>query len=98
MYVCKKACRQWVWLAIDRKTRDIIGVHIGDRSAKSAAALWQSIPDIYCRYATVYTDYWSSYNDVIPEKQHYSVGKETGLTNPIERFNNTFTSTPFSFS
>ena len=45
---------------------------------------------IYCRYATVYSDYWSSYNGVIPEKKHYSVGKETGLTNHIERFNNTF--------
>jgi hypothetical protein len=25
--------KQWVWLAMDRETREIIGVYIGDRSA-----------------------------------------------------------------
>ncbi|MCI5168362.1 MAG: IS1 family transposase, partial [Candidatus Electrothrix sp. GM3_4] len=32
---------------------------------------------------------WDAYKTVIPVKRHKAVGKETGLTNHIERFNNT---------
>lgn len=32
-FVDSKQNKQWVWLAMDRETREIIGVHIGDRSA-----------------------------------------------------------------
>jgi len=81
--------KQWVWLAIDRHSREIIGVHIGDRSADGAVALWNSIPEIYRQFAMVYTDFWEAYTSVIPSVQHRAVGKETGLTNHIERFNNT---------
>ena len=34
--------KQWVWLAIDRDAREIIGVHVGDRSREGAQALWDS--------------------------------------------------------
>jgi IS1 family transposase len=37
--VKNKENKQWVWLAIDLDTREIIGVYIGDRSAASAKAL-----------------------------------------------------------
>jgi IS1 family transposase len=36
-----------------------------------------------------YTDFWSAYGTVFPEKRHKAVGKDTGKTNYIERFNNT---------
>jgi hypothetical protein len=39
--------------------------------------------------AQVYTDYWEAYETVIPSKRHRAVGKESGLTSYIERFNNT---------
>jgi hypothetical protein len=32
-------------------------------------------------------DFWEAYEQVIPSKRHQSVGKETGKTNYIERFN-----------
>ena len=32
-YVGSKANKQWIWLAIDETTREIVGVHIGDRKA-----------------------------------------------------------------
>ena len=41
----------------------------------------------YRENATCYTDFWQAYNGVIPDDRHHSVGKETGLTNHIERFN-----------
>ncbi len=37
-----------------------------------------------------YTDFWQAYKTVILPKLHRAVGKETGLTNHIERLNNTF--------
>jgi insertion element IS1 protein InsB len=88
-FVDCKGNKQWVWLAIDADTREIIGCHIGDRSRESARALWQSIPAVYRQCATVYTDYWEAYETVIPANRHRAVGKDSGLTSYIERFNNT---------
>jgi len=42
--VQKKANKQWIWLAIDVRTRQIIAFHIGDRSRKSARKLWPRFP------------------------------------------------------
>ena len=36
-----------------------------------------------------YTDFWEAYAKVFSHNRHGAVGKETGLTNLIERFNNT---------
>ncbi|MEM6427576.1 MAG: IS1 family transposase, partial [Cyanobacteria bacterium P01_D01_bin.128] len=44
----------------------------------------------YRQCAVAYTDFWQSYEKVIPSNRHRAVGKETGQTNPIERLNNTF--------
>ncbi len=54
-----------------------------------AEALWRSLPPVYRQCAVCYTDFWSAYPLVLPQKRHRPVGKETGLTNHIERFNNT---------
>ena len=79
--------KQWVWLAIDRDTREIVGVHVGDRSREGAQALWASLPPVYRQCAVSYTDFWASYETVLPSKRHRAVGKESGKTNHIERFN-----------
>jgi hypothetical protein len=36
-----------------------------------------------------YTDFWEAYTQVLPNKRHRVVGKDSGKTNHIERFNNT---------
>ena len=46
-FVQKKAHKQWVWLAMDAKTRQIIAFHVGDRSHTSAEQLWAKIPHAY---------------------------------------------------
>jgi IS1 family transposase len=86
-FVDNKGNKQWVWLAIDAETREIVGCYIGDRSGDSAQKLWQSLPAIYRQCAVIYTDFYSSYPLVLPRKRHRAVGKETGKTNYIERFN-----------
>src|SRR5215467_10050964 len=37
-FVEKKAHKQWIWLALDAKSRQIIAFHVGDRSRESAQA------------------------------------------------------------
>lgn len=88
-FVDHKGNKQWVWLAMDVKTREIIGCHVGDRSAESAQALWDSLPRRYRQYARIYTDHWEAYACVLPSKRHFAVDKDSGLTSYIERLNNT---------
>jgi insertion element IS1 protein InsB len=88
-FVDEKGNKQWVWLAMDRASREIIGCHVGDRSAESAQALWQSLPRPYRQYARIYTDRWDAYANVLPSKRHFAVDKDSGLTSHIERLNNT---------
>lgn len=86
-FVGDKNNKQWIWLALDIDTREIVGVHIGDRSEQGARALWDSLPSVYRQCAVAYTDFWSAYALVFPDKRHKAVGKETGKTSYIERFN-----------
>jgi len=86
-FVLNKGNKQWIWLAIDIETKLIVGVHIGNRSKEGAVALWNSLPAVYRQCAVSYTDFWNAYSIVFPSSRHRAVGKETGLTNYIERFN-----------
>ncbi|MDV2998296.1 MAG: IS1 family transposase ISBeg2 [Chroococcidiopsis sp. SAG 2025] len=86
-FVDDKGNQQWVWLALDAATREIVGVYIGDHSAESAQTLWQSLPSVYRQCAVIYSDFWSAYPVALPSKRHRAVGKETGKTSYIERFN-----------
>ncbi len=88
-FVGKKDNKQWIWLALDIKTREIVGVYIGDRGEEGAKGLWTSLPGVYRQCAVAYTDFWTAYGVVFPNSRHKAVGKETGLTSYIERFNNT---------
>ena len=47
------------------------------------------MPSIYRQCAVAYTDFWAAYGVVFPSQRHRAVGKETGKTSYIERFNNT---------
>lgn len=86
-FVGKKKNKQWVWLALDANSRQIIAFHVGDRSSDSAQALWNKIPAGYKKHATFYTDNWDAYLGIIPAKQHQIVDKQSGKTSYIERFN-----------
>ncbi len=88
-FVDDKGNEQWVWLALDAETREIVGVYIGDRSGQSAKALWASLPAVYRQCAVIYTDGWSAYPTALPSKRHRVVDKDSGYTSYIERFNNT---------
>jgi insertion element IS1 protein InsB len=88
-FVQKKANPHWVWIAVDRQTRQSIAFHVGDRSRDSAKQLWANIPAGYREQATFYTDQYAAYTDVIPATQPKAITKHACKTNHIEQFNNT---------
>jgi insertion element IS1 protein InsB len=88
-FVGRKRRQQWVWLALDRDTREIVGVAVGARTKETARKLWASLPPVYRQCAVAYTDFWEAYAAILPSKRHRAVGKDSGHTNHIERFNNT---------
>jgi len=55
---------------------------------RTCQRLWEAIPQGY-RQGHCFTDFWAAYAVVIPEEQHTAVGKETGETAHVERWNNT---------
>ena len=88
-FVQKKANKQWIWIAMDANTRQIIAFHIGDRSRESAKQLWAKLPSVYREQATFHTDQYEVYRGVIPAQRHRAITKQARKTNHIERFNNT---------
>lgn len=87
-FVAKKANQAWIWIALCRKTRQVVAYAVGDRSEQTCRRLWEALPLPY-RAGHCFTDYWAAYQAVIPEDQHTATGKETGETAHVERWNNT---------
>ena len=88
-FVDSEKDKYWIWLAIDADTRRIVGAHIGDRGEKGARNLWNSLPPVYRQCAVIYTDFWKSYEGVLPSERHKAVPKSSGKTSYMERLNNT---------
>ena len=85
-FVDNKGNKIWIWVALCRKTRQIVARAVGDRSEKTCRELWNNVPVEY-RKGHCFTDFWQAYQLVIPEDQLTQVGKETGETAHIERWN-----------
>ena len=76
-------------MALERETRRVMGLAFGDRSSETCKVLWDSLPADYRKRAVMYSDFWAAYGEVLPSKRHFAVGKDSGQTNHVERFNNT---------
>jgi IS1 family transposase len=88
-FVGSEAYKLRIRLAINRDTRQTVGVAFGDRGDKTCLKLRKSLPADYRKHAVIYTDFWESYANILPSERHRAVGKESGHTAHIERFNNT---------
>lgn len=86
-FVSSKEKTAWIWLLMDVETRQIVACHVGGRTRKDAMALWANVPHEYQDNCFVFTDFLKSYEKAIPGSRHAAVGKDTGFTNHIERFN-----------
>jgi insertion element IS1 protein InsB len=87
-FVFKKTNQSWIWIALCRSTRQVVAYAVGDRSKATCQRLWEAVPTAY-RRRFCYSDFWAAYQAVIPDEQHEAVGKETGETAHVERWNNT---------
>jgi insertion element IS1 protein InsB len=87
-FVLKKANPRWIWVALCRRTRQIVAYFIGDRSEASCLQLWRRIPLAYTR-CHWFSDFRDAYQRVFAADRHQSVGKDSGETNHIERWFNT---------
>ncbi len=44
-FVLKKANKVWIWIALCRKTRQVVAYAVGDRSKNTCQKLWDAIPE-----------------------------------------------------
>ena len=82
-FVRNKERQLWVWLAMDRATRRIVGCFLGPRDTLGAYGLWHSLETPYLD-AVCHTDRLAVYKSVVFGNRH-----RIGGTQHIERFNAT---------
>lgn len=87
-FVRHKGRKRWIWLAVCKHTRQIVACVVGGRGIATCKQLWNNVPKPY-RQGTIFSDFWEAYQAVIPDEQHQAVGKDSGQTAHVERFNNT---------
>ncbi len=84
-FLGKKTQQVWLWLALCRRTRQVVAYTIGDRSEEGARGLREHVPADYRRRATC-SDLWLAYEAAFPTRTHRFCGKEEGETNHAERW------------
>ena len=84
-FVQSKAQTLWLWVALCRRTRQIVAWTLGDRSQQSAADLRTALPKDYRGRATR-SDLWEAYAATFPARTHRCCGKEQGETCHVERW------------
>lgn len=58
-FVLKKTNQAWIWIALCRKTRQVVAYTIGDRSEATCRQLWEAIPLPY-HTSHCFTDFWKA--------------------------------------
>src|SRR5690606_4113211 len=84
-FVLQRKNKVWIWLALCRRTRQIVAYALGCRGETTARILWQRIPTAY-KACLCYSDFWEAYAQILPSTQHRRSDKR-GDTNHIERWN-----------
>jgi insertion element IS1 protein InsB len=79
---------RWLWVALCRRTRQSVAFVVGERRKATCQQLWMAIAGGYKQCQT-YSDFYSTYRHVFPAASHHYVGKETGETAHLERWNKT---------
>ena len=86
-WVLRRKNKRWLWLALCRRTRQVVAYALGCRGQATCGVLWQRIPAAY-KTGLCYSDFWAAYTQVVPAPQH-DRSQRRGKTNHIERYNNT---------
>ncbi|AWM32001.1 IS1 family transposase [Hymenobacter nivis] len=86
-FVGHKKRKVWLWLAVERARRRIVGWALGSRGEAPLRKLWQALPRRYHRHCWYFTDQWKAYAKVLPRWQHRPCPKGEGQTNSVEAIN-----------
>ena len=86
-YLGNKDKRCWIWIAICRATKLILGFFTGSRGKKAGRQFYNQIKSFTTSRTNWYTDYWKAYTDFIPVNQHTQSKKETYT---VEGYNASF--------
>lgn len=84
-FVKRRKNKRWIWLALCRRTRQIVAFVIGTRGKRTCQKLWDAIPEPY-KQAHCFADIWEAYSKVIASHQ-LTQSESKANTNHIERFN-----------
>ena len=86
-FLLQKIFKLWIWVAICKKTKLILGFVVGNRGAKTGKKLYETIQPYVNNQTTYYTDYWEPYTKFLPTNQHIQSKK---YTYTIEGYNSNF--------
>lgn len=84
-FVKRRKNKRWIWLALCRRTRQVVAFAIGNRGKKTCLVLWKAIPEAY-KKAHCFADIWEAYSKVIARDQ-LTQSHSKAATNHVERFN-----------
>ena len=84
-FVKRRKNKRWIWLALCRRTRQVVAFAIGNRGKKTCLLLWKAIPAAY-KQAHCFADIWEAYSKVIAQDQ-LTQSESKANTNHVERFN-----------
>ena len=86
-WVLQRKNKKWLWLALCRRTRQVIAYALGCRGETTCRVLWSRIPAAY-KSAHCFADIWDAYARVVPQEQ-LTQSPRRGPVNHLERFNRT---------
>lgn len=84
-FVGTKQNPHWIWVALCRRTRQIVGFWIGGRTEKDCQHLYDCIAAPYKDCKSV-SDGLTAYAQVFDYAKHKTFVKKAGETNHVERF------------
>ncbi|HZO87257.1 MAG TPA: hypothetical protein VFB38_02890 [Chthonomonadaceae bacterium] len=72
----------WVWSAVSRLTRQVLGFVLGAHTAPMLELTWSDVPADY-QDKPVCTDHRGAYERFFPASQHQACDKGSGLTSMV---------------
>ncbi len=84
-FVKSKANRVWLWIALCRRTKQVVAYHLGSRTKESFERLYEKVPIDYAGCLST-SDGFEAYNG-ISKYWHSKSKKKNGRTSQVEAFN-----------
>ncbi len=86
-FVGQRVTKCWLWLALCRRTRQVVAYALGARDTATCRVLLARLPGGY-RTCCCHTDAWPTYAEALAKWQHQPRPR-AGPTNHVERLNAT---------